>query len=78
MEFNKKTTIAQARHAKHHVSHILQERPEIAGIGISKCTEGGYAVKIHLSSPLPKNLHLPDKVENVCVVTEFVGKAYAF
>jgi|GEM_PF-7030200 len=78
MEFSNKTTIAEARQAKLQVSHILQKRPELTAIGISKCPEGGYGVKVHLSRPLPKNVHIPDNVQNVCVVTEIVGRAYAY
>ncbi|MDF2387402.1 hypothetical protein JMG10_38495 [Nostoc ellipsosporum NOK] len=76
---NKKqiTTKEQAREAKHEVLSQISDRPELTGVGISRSGDG-YSVKVHLSQPLPKDVNIPSRVNNVVVEAEIVGTAYAF
>ncbi|MBD2298603.1 hypothetical protein [Nostoc sp. FACHB-190] len=80
-------TLEQARQAKQKVISILENQPNLhAGVGLAS-TVSGYAVKIHLSSSLPKDFSLPKTVSintevvgeslEVPVNTEIVGEGYA-
>ena len=65
-------TPTQARAAKAEVARRLAGHPLVNGIGIAR-TETGYAVKVNLKSPLPRN-GVPRSVEGVPVRTEVVGR----
>ncbi|MBR8836922.1 MAG: hypothetical protein DSM106950_23680 [Stigonema ocellatum SAG 48.90 = DSM 106950] len=71
------TTRVQAREAKEELLSKFSECPELAGVGITN-SKNGYSVKIHLSRPLPNDVKIPSKVNNVPVLTEVVGISYAF
>lgn len=72
-----KITIQQAREAKHHISRLLEGRPEIAGVGIAPDPERGYDVKVNLSNPLPSDFYIQGSVSGVKVRTEVVGQVYS-
>jgi hypothetical protein len=66
-------TLEQARAAKESAKELLAAVPGVVGMGITKIGED-YAVKVNLSAPLPKGVSVPERVGDVPVRVEVVGK----
>lgn len=67
-------TLQKARAAKAAVLKEFRRLPNLAGIGITKVSDG-YAVKIDLSEPMPQDKKLPAEVGGVPIAIEVVGRA---
>lgn len=63
-------TLEQARAARDAMRAVLADRPEVSGIGITR-HEGGYAVKVNLTTPSDA---VPKEMLGVPVRTEVVGR----
>jgi len=64
-----RATLDEARAAKEKLRTVLADRPEVAGIGVTRVGDG-YAVKVDLSSPCD----VPPEMQGVPVRTEIVGR----
>ena len=49
---------------------------EEVAVGITRLAEGGFGLKVNLTSEPAGNIQLPDDVEGVPVQVEVVGKIY--
>jgi len=66
-------SIEQARAAKQSAKTLLAALPGQVGVGITKVGDD-YAVKVNLSRPLPAGVSAPERIGDVPVCVEVVGK----
>jgi hypothetical protein len=66
-------SIEQARAAKESAKALLAALPGVVGVGITKVGED-YALKVNLREPLPAGVSAPDRIDDVPVRVEVVGK----
>jgi hypothetical protein len=66
-------SIEQARAAKQSAKTLLAALPGQVGVGITKVGDD-YAVKVNLSQPLPAGVSAPERIGDVPVCIEVVGK----
>jgi hypothetical protein len=66
-------SIEQARAAKESAKALLAALPGVVGVGITKVGED-YALKLNLREPLPAGVSAPDRIDDVPVRVEVVGK----
>jgi hypothetical protein len=64
----------QAIDAKNHLKHMLQNREEISGIGITPDKESGYAIKVNLFTDLKDSLDIQALMPKVKIIVQVVGK----
>jgi hypothetical protein len=76
-KINKLTTINQAIDAQERVLKLLEDRPELQGIGITQSQDRSFGLEIHLSSPLPDDLGCCDQFEDIPIEYEIVGEIFA-
>jgi hypothetical protein len=69
--------IERARAAKLHMSHALQGREGITGIGLGRAASGGFAVEILLTDEHAGDA-IPTVFDGVPVTTRIVGRARAY
>lgn len=67
------TSLEQARAAKKSAKALLDALPGVVGVGITKVGED-YALKVNLRAPLPAGASVPDRVGEVPVRVEVVGR----
>ncbi len=65
--------IEKARAAKALVLSRVTGVPQVNGVGLIRVGEG-YGVKINLAEPLEVGTELPEEVDGVPVVVEFIGR----
>ena len=68
----KGTDIEKARAAKAKALSVFAELAQVNGVGITRVGDG-YGVKVNLSEHLPEGAQLPDEVDGVPILVEFVG-----
>ncbi len=66
-------TLDQARAAKESAKALLAALPGVVGVGITKVGED-YALKVNLREPLPAGVAAPERIGEVLVRVEVVGK----
>jgi len=66
-------TIEQARTAKESAKKLFAALPGVVGVGITKVGED-YAVKVNLRAPLPEGVSVPERIGDVPVQVEVVGR----
>ena len=66
-------TLEQARAAKEVAKPLLAALPGVVGVGITKIGED-YALKVNLGAPLPKGVSVPERISDVPVHVEVVGR----
>ncbi len=66
------TDLDKARAAKAKALSLFSSLAQVNGVGITG-VGGGYGVKVNLAEPLAEGVHLPDEIDGVPVVVEFVG-----
>jgi hypothetical protein len=66
-------TLEQARSAKESAKALLAALPGVVGIGITKIGDD-YALKVNLGASLPKGVSAPERIGDVQVCIEVVGK----
>jgi hypothetical protein len=66
-------TLEQARAAKQSAKALLAALPGVVGVGITKVGED-YALKVNLREPLPVGVSAPERIGDVQVCVEMVGK----
>jgi len=66
-------SLAQARAAKDSARALLAALPGVVGVGITKLGED-YAVKVNLREPLPPGVAAPERIGDVPVYVEVVGR----
>ena len=66
-------TLEQARAAKESAKAVLAALPGVVGVGITKIGED-YALKVNLSAPLPEGVPAPERIGDVPVRVEVVGR----
>ena len=66
-------SLAQARVAKDSARALLAALPGLVGVGITKVGED-YAVKVNLREPLPPGVAAPERIGDVPVYVEVVGR----
>jgi hypothetical protein len=66
-------SLEQARAAKESAKALLADLPGVVGIGITK-VGGDYALKVNLRAPLPPGVVVPERIGDVPVRVEVVGK----
>jgi hypothetical protein len=66
-------TLEQARAAKESGKALLAALPGVVGVGITKIGED-YALKVNLRAPLPARVSVPERIGDVPVCVEVVGK----
>ena len=66
-------TLEQARAAKDSAKALLATLPGVVGVGITKVGED-YALKVNLREPLPPGVSAPERVGDVPVKVEVVGR----
>ena len=66
-------TLEQARAAKDSAKALLFALPGVVGVGITKVGKD-YALKVNLREPLPAGVSAPDRVDDVPVKIEVVGR----
>jgi hypothetical protein len=71
-----KITLQLARAAKHRAAELLADLPGLVGIGLTKSSDNGYALKVNLEAPPPRNRlsKLPKAIDGVPVAFEVVGR----
>jgi hypothetical protein len=70
------TDLERARAAKARLAPTIASHPAVRGIAITR-TSTGYAVKVNLAYHEPRDLDLPERVGDVPVVVEVVGRIVA-
>ncbi|HWE37582.1 MAG TPA: hypothetical protein VG406_13520 [Isosphaeraceae bacterium] len=65
-------TLDEARAAKPKALAEFSRRASVVGVGITRI-DGGYGVKVNLSSPPDADAPLPDLIDGVPVRVEVVG-----
>jgi len=66
-------TLEQARAAKESAKALLAALPGVVGVGITKISED-YVLKVNLRAPLPAGVSAPERIGEVPVCVEVVGK----
>jgi hypothetical protein len=66
-------SLEQARAAKESAKALLAALPGVVGVGITKVGED-YAVKVNLREPLPAGVSAPERIGDVQVCVEMVGR----
>jgi hypothetical protein len=66
-------SLEQARAAKASAKALLAALPGLVGVGITRVGED-YAVKVNLRAPLPPGVSVPERIGDVPVRVEVVGK----
>jgi hypothetical protein len=66
-------TIEQARAAKESAKTLLAALPGVVGVGITKIGDD-YALKVNLHAKLPKGVSAPERIGDVPVCVEVVGR----
>ena len=66
-------TLEQARAAKESAKVLLAALPGVVGVGITKVGED-YALKVNLRAPLPAGMSAPERIGDVPVKLEVVGR----
>ena len=66
-------TLAQARAAKESAKEELAALPGVSGVGISKIGDD-YVLKVNLREPLPPGISAPQRIGDVVVQLEVVGR----
>ena len=66
-------SLEQARAAKDSAKALLATLPGVVGVGITKVGED-YALKVNLREPLPAGVSAPERVDDVLVKVEVVGR----
>jgi hypothetical protein len=64
-------SLDHARAAKLTLAGIVDDLPELRGLGIAML-EGGFGVKVNLSC-IPRDRTIPTEVDGVPVIVEVVG-----
>ena len=66
-------SLEQARAAKESAKALLAALPGVVGVGITKVGED-YALKVNLREPLPAGVSAPERIGDVRVRVEVVGR----
>lgn len=66
-------SLEQARAAKESAKVLLAALPGVVGVGITKVGED-YALKVNLRAPLPAGMSAPERIGDVPVKLEVVGR----
>ena len=66
-------TLEQARAAKDSAKALLFALPGVVGVGITKVGKD-YALKVNLREPLPQGVSAPERIGDVPVRVEVVGR----
>jgi hypothetical protein len=66
-------SLEQARAAKESAKVLLAALPGVVGVGITKVGED-YALKVNLRAPLPAGMSVPERIGDVPVKVEVVGR----
>jgi len=66
-------SLEQARAAKESAKVLLAALPGVVGVGITKVGED-YALKVNLREPLPAGVSAPERIGDVPVKLEVVGR----
>jgi len=66
-------SLEQARAAKESAKALLAALPGVVGVGITKVGED-YALKVNLREPLPPGVRAPERIGDVPVRVEVVGR----
>lgn len=66
-------SLEQARAAKESAKVLLAALPGVVGVGITKVGED-YALKVNLREPLPAGVSAPERIGDVLVRVEVVGR----
>ena len=66
-------TLEQARAAKASAKALLAGLPGVVGVGITKIG-ADYALKVNLGAPLPAGVSAPERIGDVPVCVEVVGR----
>jgi len=66
-------SLEQARAAKASAKAVLAALPGVVGAGITKVGED-YALKVNLREPLPAGMSAPERIGDVPVLVEVVGR----
>jgi hypothetical protein len=66
-------SLEQARAAKESAKVLLAALPGVVGVGITKVGED-YALKVNLRAPLPAGMSAPERIGDVPVKIEVVGR----
>jgi len=66
-------SLEQARAAKDSAKALLATLLGVVGVGITKVGED-YALKVNLREPLPAGVSAPERVDDVPVKVEVVGR----
>jgi hypothetical protein len=66
-------SLEQARAAKESAKALLAALPGVVGVGITKVGED-YALKVNLREPLPAGVSAPERIGDVPVRVEVVGR----
>jgi len=65
--------LEQARAAKESARALLAALPGVVGVGITKVGKD-YALKVNLRAPLPRGVSAPERIGDVPVRVEVVGR----
>jgi hypothetical protein len=66
------STLDEARAAKPKALAEFSRSASVVGVGITRI-DGGYGVKVNLSSPPARDAALPDLIDGVPIRVEVVG-----
>ena len=66
-------SLEKARAAKKSARELLATVPGVVGVGITKVGED-YALKVNLRTPLQEGVSAPERVGDVPVCVEVVGR----
>jgi hypothetical protein len=66
-------SLEQARAAKESAKVLLTALPGVVGVGITKVGKD-YALKVNLREPLPAGVSAPERIGDVPVKVEVVGR----
>lgn len=66
-------SLEQARAAKETAKELLAALPGVVGVGITKVGED-YVLKVNLREPLPPGVWAPERIGDVPVRVEVVGR----
>lgn len=66
-------SLEHARAAKESAKVLLASLPGVVGVGITKVGED-YALKVNLREPLPAGVSAPERIGDVPVRVEVVGR----
>jgi hypothetical protein len=66
-------SLEQARAAKKSAKALLAALPGVVGVGITKVGDD-YALKVNLREQLPEGVSAPERIGDVPVRVEVVGK----